>query len=646
MLGISNRGLATLVSMFKHGDIELDEVPGTRVHEEIVHKHFDSVATHLEIRCSSTRLDTLELAQPHKLMQLLVAENAAIADDYYSAARACSPSMQAPWNLVVAYDEFTPSDSLKPNKMHKKSMCVYFSFMELMDNDGWLADAKWIPFAIARTAMHLSCGFSPYLRALVHCLVFGDAESDFVRLGAPAQSDGRDPILIFARLHAIISDADGLRAGYAWKGFRALRCCLKHSNVLAKNSDLAHRRPGFVEITNADPSLFIRTSIEEIDEIVDTLIAFRGSPTALGKLETGLGFAKSEYGLLADRSLRRHVGPSRSLIDVAHFDWMHCALQDCIFVTEANALFRQIGGTVIADIKAFLRDTPWQFPSSTNRNCRALHRIFDEWRSSTDGGIKCGCSEALCLFMVLNCWVEEHVLGPASTPFKESFRAMAKVISILLATKRRKMSMTDGAARLASAHRSYYRAHIAAYGDEHVKPKMHYIFDIAEQFEEFVRWCVLDMFVVERLHQTVRDIARLVDYTGRWERSILSAVINKKLETTESRHGLHGRIHQSELFPGVQCARSIASQHHFGVDDVVFWDDLLCCGIIQACCKEGDELFIIIAAFQQVSISSTFCSRWLRTPDAYVVRRPSSVVPACAWRCEGDLFIVLSYLGC
>ncbi len=87
MLGISNRGLATLVSMFKHGDIELDEVPGTRVHEEIVHKHFDSVATHLEIRCSSTRLDTLELAQPHKFMQLLVAENAAIADDYYSAAR-------------------------------------------------------------------------------------------------------------------------------------------------------------------------------------------------------------------------------------------------------------------------------------------------------------------------------------------------------------------------------------------------------------------------------------------------------------------------------------------------------------------------------------------------------------------------------
>ncbi len=185
MQDISTRGLAMLVPMLKHVDIELDEVPETPIHDSILHKHFGSVATHLEIRCSSTRLDTLELAQPHKLMQLLVAENAAIADDYYSAARACNPSMQAPWNLVVAYDEFTPSDSLKPNKMHNKSMCVYFSFMELMDNDGWLADAKWIPFAIARTAMHLSCGFSPYLRVLVHCLVFGDAESDFVRLGAP-----------------------------------------------------------------------------------------------------------------------------------------------------------------------------------------------------------------------------------------------------------------------------------------------------------------------------------------------------------------------------------------------------------------------------------------------------------------------------
>ena len=49
-----------------------------------------------------------------------------------------------------------------------------------------------------------------------------------------------------------MSDGDGLRMAYCWKGASSIKCC----NVLKKNTDLAGRTHGYCEITCDDPEAF------------------------------------------------------------------------------------------------------------------------------------------------------------------------------------------------------------------------------------------------------------------------------------------------------------------------------------------------------------------------------------------------------
>jgi len=59
------------------------------------------------------------------------------------------------------------------------------------------------------------------------------------------------PHVIFARVSNLLTDGDGHRVSWDWKGQGSMKPCIKHVNVLRKGSGLVHRRPGFVEITHA-----------------------------------------------------------------------------------------------------------------------------------------------------------------------------------------------------------------------------------------------------------------------------------------------------------------------------------------------------------------------------------------------------------
>ena len=47
---------------------------------------------------------------------------------------------------------------------------------------------------------------------------------------------GGTPVLLFARLSILLSDGDGLRMAFGWKGAGGLRACLRHCNVLKKKA--------------------------------------------------------------------------------------------------------------------------------------------------------------------------------------------------------------------------------------------------------------------------------------------------------------------------------------------------------------------------------------------------------------------------
>ena len=97
---------------------------------------------------------------------------------------------------------------------------------------------------------------------------------------------------------------------------------------------------------------------------------------------------------------------------------------------------------------------------------------------------------------------------PAIAQERESFNAVCEVMDVILEAKYFRMGVAEAGRRIRVLHASYMRKCIAIYGREHVKPKMHWVFDIADQFEEN-EWLqlVFDAFTIERWHNRVKKHA-------------------------------------------------------------------------------------------------------------------------------------------
>jgi len=125
-------------------------------------------------------------------------------------------------------------------------------------------------------------------------------------------------VCIFASLSNILSDGDGLRQALSWRGASSTKPCFKHYNVLRKDSDLAHRRPGFVEIDSHSCSDFRSLSKDEMYAMVDAVEAAhtradvgeapRGVAT---DLEFATGLNRNPRGLLSPSGLRQSSSASQ-----------------------------------------------------------------------------------------------------------------------------------------------------------------------------------------------------------------------------------------------------------------------------------------------------------------------------------------------
>ena len=143
------------------------------------------------------------------------------------------------------------------------------------------------------------------------------------------------------------------------------------------------------------------------------------------------------------------------------------------------------------------------------------------------------------------------------------------------------------------------------YGEDRVKPKHHWAFDIADQLMRDT-W-LFDAFVVERLHLRVRASAENVKNLSMYSSSVLSGIVNYHSHIAES--CLPGCGLTGKTFSPHRHADVLLSDHMdvggktFSVGDFVGRGDEL--GCVVACCVEGLDLFAIVVA--QVTQHS---SRW------------------------------------
>jgi hypothetical protein len=119
------------------------------------------------------------------------------------------------------------------------------------------------------------------------------------------------PVAIFGGLAAMLTDGDGWRLVFDWRGHGSLKPCFRHWNVLRKNSDLAWRRPGYCEISCPDVNQFRTWRAQDIHKAVDLLAAASARVDAgtlprarFAELEQAHGLNFNTHGLLAAADLR------------------------------------------------------------------------------------------------------------------------------------------------------------------------------------------------------------------------------------------------------------------------------------------------------------------------------------------------------
>jgi hypothetical protein len=127
--GVSMAGLASLIATLRGADPSCNQWD-RHVLGEANQQLFHSIKCADAVRMLSGVPWSWLYVDPGKLLTLLMSESAAL-QGLYDEAWARSPATpQAPWSLVVAYDEFVPGNKLSTDHA-RKTMVVSFTFLEL-----------------------------------------------------------------------------------------------------------------------------------------------------------------------------------------------------------------------------------------------------------------------------------------------------------------------------------------------------------------------------------------------------------------------------------------------------------------------------------------------------------------------------------
>ena len=403
------------------------------------------------------------IAHPGLLMQLVLAESPVLQELFARGLRKHPNSKDSPWSCCIGFDEFCPGDKLKVDNA-RKSMVVSLSFLEL--GAVIRSEFGWFTGAVVRSSIihRATGGWSAMMRHDLHVRLLG--ENGMSESGV-AITINRQPLLFFAKLTNLLSDGDGHKQCLSWKGAAGIRPCFFHWNVFGKNSSMAGRREGFVDICCSDPSRFQCNTGADVAELMDLInqAAARVAEDAfseprLKKLEQLNGLNHCFHGLLADRRLRVEF----DIVQVATMDWMHSALQDGFLTEECSLVVSacRSTGVTFEDLRLYLDDDQWTFPKASGTKLKALSRVFSSYRVSVDSDkLKCSASELLGLYALLRHYVETKIAHHHEVRAQVgSFKAACEVVDSILLLKHGLVG-PEGVDTLDQCYRKYMRQHKA-----------------------------------------------------------------------------------------------------------------------------------------------------------------------------------------
>ena len=215
-----------------------------------------------------------------------------------------------------------------------------------------------------------------------------------------------------------------------------------------------------------------------------------------------------------------------------------------------------------------------------------------------------------------------------------SFLAGCKVVDLLRLPKLHQLEIADAERMLTEAISDFMEKHKAAYGTDYIRPKHHWMFDVA--ISAFRHGMIIDMWIIERLHLRVKKEAELVRNTSSFERSTLALVLCSQLEDLSGGHcydGLRGASRPFPDTPGVLMADAVvADGKHIHVDDVLFCGSEA--GVCLAClCGDDGALAVLVERLVLVAELSPQSAAWRQSAER-IVWSAGAVDVATAWREE------------
>ena len=199
-------------------------------------------------------------------------------------------------------------------------MVISFTFRQL-GQSAISGSRVWHTPAVIRSSImnNVNGGWSKCLTCCLRRILFGPSGLATARVVLDLPSG---PVPFFGRLGNLLTDGDGWRITWDWKGASSHRPCFRHWNVLRKGGDLAWRRPGYCELTCSDPFAFKPWPVDDIYFAVDLLMAADDRVEAgtlprvrLSELEVACGLNLNRDGILAATDLRH----TQSQLDVQSF---------------------------------------------------------------------------------------------------------------------------------------------------------------------------------------------------------------------------------------------------------------------------------------------------------------------------------------
>jgi hypothetical protein len=568
---------------------------------------------------------------PCRLLQYMIEVCPKLQQIYCNAAKA-HPAGE--WSAIVMFDEFAPGMQLKANN-HRKSMTLCFSFLEL-GRRALVTPCVWMIPVVVRTNLYSASkgGWSRFLKIFLERMFLGP--NGLQATGVPLILGG-DSFLLKASLAHLLSDGDGLRSALSWRGASSLRPCWCHWNVTKKDSGLKEHNPALVETSCADFLKFQLQTDHMVSENV-ALVKAAYERLAQGNIAKSMvdsicqstGITYNEFGLLWDDRIRSMVTQK-----VVTIDWVHTMLCDGVFGCEVHLFLsraQQKLGIGFESVRGFL--VGWTLPCHSKATMHEVRRVFTDFRHSyaeNHEKMKASASELLSTYGLLRHFVCRHVQDACMVEETSSFELCCHLIDGILDAKHGQTSMNESSLWLKRAHKAFLEMHISCYGSEYIKPKHHWVFDIAEQWS--LHSFVPDAFLIEKQHLAAKSIGNRVRNTTTFEKSVLSGMLNSQVQSIGQLGQDFELMHNAIPFPGLETSVVADTVSIMGVqmsvDDIVLYNDTA--GRVIACIQEGEEFSLVVdslATHRPLTPHAYICALQSRR----VVWNAKLVRLALAWR--------------